>query len=628
MFQRLLFASAIAAACSSSDHRPAVHSVPAPPRAAGTATTAACAAPLVPFEAGHERAAVCDAPANTTVVDLRDAWAPVLFAVQPDGTAPEFRATYLALARERDLDGKALPANLGLAELYGVVPSFEIVRERFTQTARYACRANIDSAPLATLTRPYGEELAGLVRFSNHQRDVLGAVLERVRVQRGLTDYAPLATDKELGETYTRWKAADDLYTGIVTAQRHLACEGLLAAKAIDGTFSWAFGQALEQFQRRNFLIPNGRLDPDTRAALATDPRELDYRFALRVLRERVVDASGLIEDGTAGAGPRPILGRMLDPVAMRMVHGHDKPLAHAAPDLVSAATEAAARQLGWTDPAATAAFLAHHAGGLRVALVLPARPAYYKPHMDLFAEIDRGDVWYDEQPIPRVAWRRPALILYVQDGATRRALVRWQTTIGGWADVRIGGTLTKRWKESDVGPRVWRQVYAAPTWLPPDTTPDDELVRWIGKGKWELKKSIMGPGPLSAFGLVRLPHEREIRMKNGTLQYADNGIGTHGSAVVTSLLNGTSHGCHRLYNHLALRLGGFLLDHRNHVVKGQEPEHFRRTIHVGGTFHARIDTRGFVYELTPPVRIDVLPGTIRSERKVPPANAAPAGAD
>jgi hypothetical protein len=628
MYQRLLLATAVAAACSSTDHGPAVSLVPAAPGAVRTGSGAACETPIVPFETGHERIAVCAPPPGTTVVDLRDAWTPVLFAVQPDGTAPDFRASYLALAREQDLKGKPLPANLGLSELYGVVPSFAIVRERFTQTARYACHGKVDSAPLATLTRPYGEELAGLVHFNNHQRELLGAVLERVRVQRKLADYTALAADKELGETYTRWKTADDLYSGIVAAQRHLVCEGLLTDKNVDATFSWSLGQALEQFQRRNFLIPNGRLDPDTRTALAADPRELDFRFALRVLRERVVDASGLLEDGTAGTGPKPILGRMLDPGAMRMVHGHDKPLENAAPDLVGAATEAAARQLGWTDPAATAAFLAHHPGGVRVALVLPARPAYYKPHMDLFAEIDRGDVWYDEQPIPRVAWRRPALILYAQDGATKRALVRWPTTIGGWADVRIDGTLTKRWKESDVGPRVWRQLYAAPTWLPPDTTPDDELVRWVAKGKWELKKSIMGPGPLSAFGMMRLPHEREIHLKNGGVQYADNGIGTHGSAVVTSLLNGTSHGCHRLYNHMAIRLGGFLLDHRNHEVKGQQPEHFRRTINVGGTFHAQVDTRGFLYELTPPVRIDVLPGTIRSDRKVPPANAAPAGAD
>ena len=48
------------------------------------------------------------------------------------------------------------------------------------------------------------------------------------------------------------------------------------------------------------------------------DSRELDFRLALRVLRERVVDATGLVEDGTAQTGPLPILGRMLDPEAMR----------------------------------------------------------------------------------------------------------------------------------------------------------------------------------------------------------------------------------------------------------------------------------------------------------------------
>jgi putative peptidoglycan binding protein len=626
MYQRLLLASGVMIACSSSDHRPATTLVPVASATAGA--HAACAEPVTPFDHAHEQAPACSVPATTTVVDLRDAWTPVLFAIQPDGSAPDFRPSYLALAREQDLDGKPLPPNIGLTELYGVVPSFAIVRQRFTQTARYACHAKIDPAPLAKLARPYGEELAGLVKYSNHQRDLLAVILERVRIQRGLADYSSLATDRELGDVYTRWKAADELYTGIIAAQKLLQCEGLLADKAIDGTYSWAFGQAVEQFQRRNFLIPNGRLDPDTRTALATDPRELDFRFALRVLRERVVDATGLIEDGSAGKGEQAVLGRMLDPQAMRAVHGHDKPLANAAPDLISATTEAAAKELGWIDPAATAAFLAKHPGGLRVALALPPRPAYHAAHMALSAEIDRGDVWYDEQPVPRVAWRRPALILYAQDGKTKRALVRWPTTIGGWADVRIDGTLTKRWKESEVGPREWRQLYAAPTWLPPDTTPDDELVRWVAKGKWELKKSIMGPGPLSAFGMIRLPHERAIKMKNGSTQYVDNGIGTHGSAVVTSLLNGTSHGCHRLYNHMAIRLGGFLLDHRDHVVRGQQPEHFRRTINVGGTFHAQIDTRGFMYELTPPVHIDVLPGTIRSDRKVPPADAAPAGAD
>jgi hypothetical protein len=240
---------------------------------------------------------------------------------------------------------------------------------------------------------------------------------------------------------------------------------------------------------------------------------------------------------------------------------------------------------------------------------------------MALSAEIDRGDVWYDESAAVRPSWRRPALVLYVQDGTTKRALVRWPTTIGGWSDVTIGGAVVKRWKESDVGPRQWRELYAAPTWLPPSSTPDADLVRWVSAGKWELKRSILGPGPQAAFGMMLLPHH-QVNSR------AWSGIGTHGSAVVTSILNGTSHGCHRLYNQLAVRLGSFLLAHRTYVVKGQQPERYRRTLRAGGTHTAKVDTRGFLYELTPPVAIDVLRGNVRSARKTPPADALPAGAE
>ena len=89
----------------------------------------------------------------------------------------------------------------------------------------------------------------------------------------------------------------------------------------------------------------DGRSAP--RGPAKPDSRELDFRLALRILRERVVDATGLVEDGTAGAGPQPILGRWLDPAAMRGARGNERPLANAAPDLIGAATEAAARQLG-----------------------------------------------------------------------------------------------------------------------------------------------------------------------------------------------------------------------------------------------------------------------------------------
>lgn len=634
---RLSLACVLLAGCSSSDRKTAVTVTASPsPKVASAGKQTPIAPPSCANDAvlvvseGQEGDLVCpDAvPKDATIVDLRDAWAPRIFATAPDGTAPEFRAVYLAAALEQDVDGKPLPRNLALSELYGVLPSLKIVRDRFTQTDRYACRAKIDSAPMSKIARPYGQELAGLVRFNLRNRELLGATLERVRVQRKLADFTPLATDKELGQAYTRWKTADDLYQGIVTAQKHLVCEGLLAEKDVNGEFSWNFGQALDQFQRRNFLIPNGRLDPETRTALAADPRELDFRFALRVLRERTVDATGLIEDGTAGKGTQTILGRTLDPEPMRGVRGHLRAIPNAAPDLISPATEAAATQLGWTDFDSVGAFFARHPDGVRVAVVLPALPAYHATHMELSAEIDRGDVWYDDKPTTRVSWRRPSVTVFVQDGTTKRALIRWPTTIGGWSDVRVGRSLVKRWKESDVGPRIWRDLYAAPTWLPPATTPDQELVKYTPSGRWELKKTIMGPGPLSAFGMMLLPHTQVVKTAAGKTTSFENGIGTHGSAVVTSILNGTSHGCHRLYNHLAVRLGSFLLHHRNHVVKGEQAQYYRRTVRFKGTHQAKIDTRGFLYELTPPIKVDVLSGNIRSPRKIPPLASVPAGAE
>ncbi|HSD90328.1 MAG TPA: hypothetical protein VLB44_22515, partial [Kofleriaceae bacterium] len=247
MYQRLLVAC-LAVGCSGSGNRAPASGPASQSPAAATPdpalTPPSCDDRVLVIQDGREGDSVCASavPKGTTIVDLRDAWTPVLFAVQPDGTAPEFRANYLALAIEQDLDGKKLPPNIGLAELYGVVPSFAIVRDRFAQTARYACHAKVDSAPLAKITRPYGQELSALVRFNNRQRELLGAILERARVQRNLPDYAALATDRELGPAYERWKTADDLYSGIVAAQRHLVCEGSMSDKDADGTFSWVLG--------------------------------------------------------------------------------------------------------------------------------------------------------------------------------------------------------------------------------------------------------------------------------------------------------------------------------------------------------------------------------------------------
>ena len=597
------------------------------------ASETTCADPLVVFEAGLEHGLVCPADAalrRLTILDLGDAWTPSLFAPEGDGPVPSYRAQYLALASEHDAHGAPMAGEDALGELYGVLPSLAIVRKRLADEPRHFCHAFIDSEPIALLDKPYAQDDKDAVKAADQLRVALEAQLERERVRRGLADLDALAGLAGLTDKYTRWHKLAEQHEGIVKVQKHYVCEDFLAEADADGSMTWRTGNATELFQRRNFLMPNERIDAETREALALDSRELDFRLALRILRERVVDATGIIEDGTAGSGPQPILGRMLDPANMRAARGGEQPLPDAAPDLVGAVTEAAARQLGWLGPAETRAFLAKYPAGVRVAIALPALPAYHEPHMDLVAEIDRGDVWYDETPIARHIAHRPTLILSVNDHGTKRPLVRWPSTIGGWADQRLAdGTLVQRWKESDVGPRVWRDLYAAPTWLAPNTTPDRDLVKNLYNGHYALKKEVLGPGPHAAYGMTLLVHNQVVKRKDGTERFDDNGIGTHGSASVTSIVNGTSHGCHRLYNQLAVRLADFLLRHREHIVRGEQPASYRRVVgYKGETFTANITSRGFLYEMTPPVPINVLAGNIRSVRKVPPHDAAPARPD
>jgi hypothetical protein len=576
-------------------------------------------------EHGEAKGAICLADAQAkglTIVDLTDEWTPTLFQPTRDGRVPHFRDRYLELAQEKGGDIDAL------AELYGVVPAFAVVRARLADEQRHACHAAIDPKPILLLDRTYTQDHAKQVKASLLGHRWLTKQLETERAKRKLPTIDALEGDKTWNTRYVRWRKLGELKTALVTTQQKLRCEGWLLDKEVNGEFGWRMGDALEYFQRRNFLMPTERLDKETRQAMQLDSYEHDFRLALRILRERVVEAAGILEDGTAGTGPQPVLGRMLDPEAMRAARGH-KPLPDAAPDLVGAATEAAAKHLGWTGPAEVRAFFEKYPSGTRVAFALPPVPSYYKPHMELSVVIDRGDVHYDVRPPARrrVVARRPTLVVYADDNGTKRPLVRWPTTIGGWADQRLpSGWLVQRWKESDVGPRIWKDLTAAPAWLPPKSTPDKELVRNLYNGKHELKTDLLGPGPRSAFGMALFEHVQVVKLRNGEERHDNNGIGTHGSSSVTSIVHGTSHGCHRLYNQLAVRLANFILHHREYVVKGEEKVTYRRNLwHAGQSFRAEVDTRGFIYELTPPVPVNVTKGRILSKRKTPPKNSAPA---
>ncbi|HVV81585.1 MAG TPA: peptidoglycan-binding domain-containing protein [Kofleriaceae bacterium] len=581
-----------------------------------------CPDPVPIFHDGAREGQICtDIAAQTgyTVLDLGPDWTPAALAPGPDGVAPAYRATYLAIAQGRLDDagdeGVRAKADGGL-EVFGFVPTFERVAARLADDGRHRCHDAIDDAALTGLATDIREQpkavAAARVTFARNLR----AGLERERVRKHLPDVDALAAlDRGHARRVARLHAAEQYVGAIRAAQAHLVCEGLLAPRQVDGRYTWQTALAVLAFQRSNELVPRGHLDADTRALLADDSRMVDYRTALRALRERVVSATGLIEDGSAGAGNTPVMGQRLAAAAWSQVLGH-APLPDAAPDLVDAATDAAARALGWTDPATTLAAL--RVAPPRAAVVLPPPPPYHASHMDLAVEIDRGDVWYDLHPRAHHASYRPSLTLYAFDHMRRIPLVRWPTTIGGWKKELHGRWHeVDRWMESPVGPRVWRELYVAPAWLAPDTTPDRDLVHSIGHSN-TLATDLLGPSYRSAYGLLMLVHEKEVFTRRGT-RFLDERVRTHGSGSITSIFDGHSHGCHRLAPLYALRLGGFLLAHRDHVRRGEQRTWFTRRVHYHGDFTAHVTSRGYLVELTPPVPVNVLPGRIRSARKTPP---------
>jgi hypothetical protein len=133
------------------------------------------------------------------------------------------------------------------------------------------------------------------------------------------------------------------------------------------------------------------------------------------------------------------------------------------------------------------------------------------------------------------------------------------------------------------------------------------------------------GPGYLSAYGLVAGIHEQLRRRPSGELAYFDNGIRTHGSFDYLSLRGRFSHGCHRLYNNLAVRLFSFVLGHRRAKVLGSMALGFRRVFYWDNeVYEMRLPTRGFYFQLDPPMPIETLKGRIRGKLQQPIMNYVP----
>jgi hypothetical protein len=353
----------------------------------------------------------------------------------------------------------------------------------------------------------------------------------------------------------------------------------------------------------------------------------------LRVLVERAMQSAGVIEDGStsvlANGEPNTFIGRDGAP--------------HTVPDFAAGLREALIEAFGLTTPELTLAWLdslgqLDQDGARRVAIARPPLPEYYAPEMDLTLDYDRGDVWYDfpygdhGEELPQPVQRRPQVTISTRYNGQKIALARFGTTIGGWRSELVDGVRMWKYKGSPVGERVWSEIVAAPVWLPPDGTPLEDLLqpnyerKLPGDPEYVINYHELGPSYASAYGLVAAYHRTFGTRRDGSLVLGnDEGIRTHGSVDFMSIMRRHSHGCHRLYNHIALRLMSFVLAHRAHTRLGQERIAFERKL----TFHDRpytliLQQGGYVFQLAQPLRINVEEGRIRGRVRAPIEIAIP----
>jgi hypothetical protein len=589
--------------------------------------------PVAMWKDGHVSGEVEAGAEGVLVIDLGDDWTPYIFserASPSEEPVPNFyREIYLALARGEYPDnyhGQRAREDKYL-ELYGIPPTVTLMRTRFEEAAARACNAELDYEPLRSFE--------GFVAYeSNHaaERNAARYVAGERTVKRLIERAEVTSVDElDLEALSTRdqravrdYQSLGPAYHAVRATQERLRCGGYLSqsARVVSGGLDWVTHEALAEFERRHRVFGWGFVGRDTLPVLQATPEEGERETVIRVLTERAIHAAGILEDGSQS---KTHDGRQ---ITYEGADGRQHPVR----DLVSELEEKIIDAFGLETPESTLAFLRSLGdldGHVRVAVPGIALPEYYSDDMPLSVELNRGDVWYDfpydeegnerAQPISR----RPRITVYTEYLGHRIALARFGTTIGGWRSEVVDGTVMWAYKGSPTGERVWHRIVAAPVWVPPETTPARGLLtRRGGAGgpRFAVNVHEMGPSYASAYGLVAAYHQREYVREDGERTYGgDQGIRTHGSVDYMSIMRRHSHGCHRLHNHIAVRLMSFVLRHTPHRRKGQEPLTYgRRFEYEGKKYSFALEHGGYAYELERALPITVLPGRILGARTTP----------
>mgnify|MGYP001825908008 FL=1 len=599
--------------------------------------------PVAFWREGKTEGQVDAAKADTRgylLLDLGEDWTPYILseASSPDEEPKpnQYRSTYLALARgefPKDRHGYRAEKDQYL-ELYGILPTLSLLRERFAEVRALECAAELDL-----------ETLRGFEGFLAYEkgyrptRRVNRYTRFKPKVE-ALAANAQLASIDELTRAHVaddeQWDMVEEYrklapeYEAIAAAQSRLQCEGFFDGRGAytPGLFDWRTHEALAEFERRHRVYGWGFIGNDTLAVLQKTPEETEQEAVIRVLTERAMHAAEVIEDGSTSTK------RDGEPRTYTTASGVERQIPNFEAELRARVIDA----FGLQTPESTYAWL-QSLGEIGPAEVVALqgieRPEYYSDAMDLKVEIDRGDVWFEfpfdeegrkrSQPVAR----RPRLTIYVNYNEQKIPLARFGTTVGGWRGEFIDGNVMLKYKGSPVGKRVWSRISAAPIWVPPESTPPRVMLnkrKKRGVEYYEVNYHTTGPSYASAYGLVAAYHRKYYRGADGEPKLGgDEGIRTHGSVDYMSIMRRHSHGCHRMHNHIAVRLMSFVLEHQPHTRYGSQPMEYRREIEFEEELYVmEFDKGGYNFVLDEPLPVEVLEGRVRGKLKEPIEVALP----
>jgi hypothetical protein len=546
---------------------------------------------------------------NYFFIDFGDNWVPYLFTEQssPGETKQKnnYRSTFLALAQNRTTeDSKKLKKGQNnYLELYGIPPTLSVLQKRFLNDAQKKCSRELDWDLFTRLknkmTYSRSHPRKYFFRF-RHARKKYLRWARRKGIKKTL-EHAKEAENskKKLPSRLRIFIRAKNRLAAVNEMRKRFICEGIVKANYLrKNYFDLNMRRAIRKFEKKHKIYNWGHLTKKIWKKLSNSLLENNFQSLKRVISTRVAHSLAIFEDGTTKVQTKDGIKK--------------------GPDLIGKYTKLVMQDLGIDTPQKALSWFQSYSpeyfNNLKIAFKLPALPEYYSDNMEFYIKISVGDVWYDVPYTPdgkrKYAPRGmlPHLYLYTVYKGRKIMLSSTGTTAGGWKKEYKDKQIFMKYKSSDLGPKEWKYIVAAPVWFPPKSTPPSDLTTKANiKGRYRtvVKWKTLGPSYASAYGLVMAPHTTTIT-RNGKEEDLDRGIRTHGSVNYMSIKVGFSHGCHRLYNHLALRIFSNILKHRQHSRIGQKKADWTHFVpgDNGKTLRIHQKTKGYYYQLEPPVKI------------------------